>query len=135
MDTHALVRALADRIDTDPSATARTWAWAYATHAVALAHLIGADPSEPSDATWVEPQLAWALDALADAGVPADPFPIRTADPLAPVADILAALLHQLLHAATTPQRAEPPAHTEARAYTARRVQAALRALDRARRR
>jgi hypothetical protein len=135
MDTHTLVRTLADRIDADPSVTARTWAWTYATHAVALAHLIGADPSEPSDATWVEPQLAWALDALADAGIPANPFLVRAADPLTPVADVLATLLHHLLQAATTPQPGEPPAHAEARAYTARRAQAALRALDRARRR
>ena len=54
-------------------------------------------------AQWPALAPAWAvtlktmLVALAAAGVPADPFPVRAADPVTPVADVLAALLHHLL--------------------------------------
>ena len=131
-----IVAALAARIDTEPSPAARVLAWASVGHAIALADVLRGDPTHPSPATWVEPQLAWAIDALAEAGVPAVATASMATRIIAADDDVAATVMVAALEtahaAAITPApMPEPDSHAKARAYAANRTGAALRALAR----
>lgn len=131
----AITDQLTARIAPEPPAV-RTLAWASVAQALALAMVVRADAARLAPAVWVEPQMAWAIDALVEAGVPAVPTATTCARIVAGDDEVTEAVMRAALeatHAAATGpgELNEPEAHRQARAYTANRALTALRAIAR----
>jgi hypothetical protein len=99
----------------------RTWAWAYLIHAIARHDLLTAPPGTTTDAVWVEPQMAWALDDLVDAGVRTPP-PTVPAVAAADVRAVLTAALRRLILVASADDPRLPMPLVDACGYAARRA-------------
>ena len=105
----------------------RTWAWAYVIRAIALNDLLSAPPGQTTDAAWVEPQMAWTMDDLVDAGV-------RTPPPTVPqvaaedVRAVLTESLRRLIHVASVDDLWLPMPLVDACGYAVRRAAVAYHA-------
>jgi hypothetical protein len=99
----------------------RTWAWAYVIRAIALNDLLSAPPGQTTDAVWVEPQMAWAMDDLVDAGVRTPPPPVPDVA-AADVRTVLTASLRRLILVASIDDPRLPMPLVDACGYAVRRA-------------
>ena len=127
LDAAAWVAGVEDDVQARPGTGERAWVWAYAIHALAHADLMDAGVGETTDAVWVAPQMAWAMDDLLDAGV-------RTRAPLVPPVrrdDLPAAIstgLRRLIATAGVDDPTLPMPLAEACAWTVQRAAKAFHA-------
>jgi hypothetical protein len=99
----------------------RTWAWAYVIRAIALYDLLASPPGHTTDAVWVEPQMAWAMDDLVDAGVRTPPPTVPDVDP-PDVRTVLTASLRRLIVVASVDDPRLPMPLVDACGYAVRRA-------------
>ncbi len=121
MDLTTWMATVEADINRRPGTADRTWAWAYVIRAIALNDLLSAPPGPTTDAVWVEPQMAWAMDDLVDAGV-------RTPPPAVPsvaegdVRTVLTAALRRLILVASIDDPRLPMPLVDACGYAVRRA-------------
>lgn len=128
--------ALDAQITTRRSISDRAWAWAFVTHALAVAEITDTALQDRSEvdgtegrasgpgstaAVWVSPHMSWAMDDLVDAGV-------RTTSPDLPSVDIssrpdvIAGALRRLIITADLTDESAPPLLREAVRAAGRRA-------------
>lgn len=99
----------------------RAWAWCWAIRTLAQRDLLDAPPGTTTDAVWVAPQMAWAMEDLADAGAHTQP-PVLPPVPDAGVAALIGPALRRLLEATEAADPRMPAGLVEACGYAARRA-------------
>ena len=121
MDLTTWIATVEADINRRPGLAERTWAWAYLIRAIALNDLLAAPPGTTTDAVWVEPQMAWTMDDLVDAGV-------HTTAPTVPevaagdVRAVLTAALRRLILVASADDPRLPMPLVDACGYAVRRA-------------
>lgn len=127
MNATAWIDEVAADIDSRPGMGERTWCWAHVVRTVALGDLLTANGRE-SNAIWVEPAMAWALEDLADAGVRTQP---PQTPPLEPGSErqLMSAALLRLIADATGDDPTLPMPLVDACGDTARRAAVAYHRL------
>lgn len=129
MDLPEWITCVDDQIASRSTPADRAWAWCWVIRALALRELLDAPPGTTTDAVWVAPQMAWAMDDLADAGARTDPPPL----PEILAADIRAVIpraLHRLLAVADIDDPRMPMGLVDACGYAAGRAAIAYHAYE-----
>ena len=121
MDPHDWLSQVDDLIDARPNPADRAWAWCWAVRTLAVADLRAAPTGTTTDAVWVEPQMAWAMDDLADAGAHARPPVLPAFDPV-DLRALIPAALRRLIVIADGEDPRMPVPLVEACAYAVRRA-------------
>jgi hypothetical protein len=121
MDLPEWLASLDDQIASRSTPADRAWAWCWVIRSLALRDLLDAPPGTTTDAVWVEPQMAWAMDDLADAGARTDPptlATIATAD----IPALIPPALRRLLEVTDVEDPRMPMGLVDACGYAARRA-------------
>lgn len=103
------------------SAADRAWAWCWAIRTLVQRDLLAAPPGTTTDAVWVAPQMAWAMDDLADAGAHTLP-PVLPPLPDSGIRAVIGPALRRLLEATEGTDLRMPIGLVEACGHAARRA-------------
>lgn len=121
MDLPEWLASLDDQISSRSTPADRAWAWCWVIRALALRDLLDAPPGTTTDAVWVEPQMAWAMDDFADAGARTDP-PSVPAIATADIPAVIPPALRRLLEVTDVDDPRMPMGLVDACGYAARRA-------------
>lgn len=121
MDLPEWLASLDDQIAVRSTPADRAWAWCWVIRALALRDLLYTPPGTTTDAVWVEPQMAWAMDDLADAGARTDP-PTLPAIATADIPAVIPPALRRLLAVSDVDDPRMPMGLVDACGYAARRA-------------
>lgn len=121
MDVAAWLAVVDAQVAARASSADRAWAWCWAIRTLAQRDLQAAPPGTTTDAVWVAPQMAWAMDDLADAGAHTHP-PDLPDVPDAGIRSLIAPALRRLLDATAVDDPRMPAGLVEACGYAARRA-------------
>ena len=121
MDLPEWLASLDDQIASRSTPADRAWAWCWVIRGLALRDLLDAPPGTTTDAVWVEPQMAWAMDDLADAGARTDP-PTLAAIAAADIPAVVGPALRRLLEVTDVDDPRMPMGLVDACGYAARRA-------------
>jgi hypothetical protein len=121
MDLPEWLTAVDDQIASRSTPADRAWAWCWVIRGLALRDLLGAPPGTTTDAVWVEPQMAWSMDDLADAGARTDP-PTLAAIATDDIPAVIPPALRRLLEVTDVDDPRMPMGLVDACGYAARRA-------------
>ena len=121
MDLPEWLASLDDQIASRSTPADRAWAWCWVIRGLALRDLLDAPPGTTTDAVWVEPQMAWAMDDLADAGARTDP-PTLPAIATADIPALIGPALRRLLDVTDVDDPRMPMGLVDACGYASRRA-------------
>jgi len=121
MDPTGWLSAVDDQIASRATPADRAWAWCQVIRGLALRDLLEAPPGTTTDAVWVEPQMAWAMDDLADAGAHTTPLVLPALDTV-DIPAVIGPALRCLLAVTDVDDPRMPMGLVDACAYTARRA-------------
>jgi len=121
MDPTGWLSSVDEHIASRPTPADRAWAWCWVIRQLALRDMLEAPPGTTTDAVWVEPQMAWAMDDLADAGAHTRP-PTLPAIDTADIPTVIGPALRRLLEVTDVEDPRMPMGLVDACTYAARRA-------------
>ena len=121
MDLPEWLATVDDHIASRATPADRAWAWCWVIRHLALRDLLDAPPGTTTDAVWVEPQMAWAMDDLTDAGAHTRP-PTLPAIATVEIPAVIGPALRRLLDVTDVDDPRMPIGLVDACGYAARRA-------------